>query len=51
MNVRWHARQAFVMDLKRLTGQNWKTPFGAVVQPPAAREPKRARLQNEDPRN
>ena len=23
------------MDLKRLTRQNWMTPFGAVVQPPA----------------
>ena len=47
MHVRWHARQAFVMDLKRLTGQNWKTPFGAVAQPPADRKPTRAPPQKE----
>ena len=30
-----------------MTGQNWKAPFGAVVQPPADRETKRARPQKE----
>ena len=35
------------MDLKRLTGQNWKTPFGAVAQPPADRKPTRAPPQQE----